>query len=349
MAYIGYALAGEGLEFGILGVLARVVPRWWIWAAFVPLIARGARTRDPADRPEALAWQLVLGLVLSVAHLVLWAGYRRAIGSTALPFGEDLTRLTVNFLVLNYITFLAIAGALQVRRLLSGIRSRERERARLALRNASLQARLAEARLQALASQLRPHFLFNALNAVSELVHQDPPEAERMIARLGDLLRLVLARTERHEVSLAEEMEVVDAYLAIERSRFRGRLETSIDLDAAALRVMVPTLSVQPLVENAVRHGVERDRGTGTVTLRARLENGCLCVAVMDDGQGPGGAVDDAGGRPSPSRATGDGIGLANTRARLGELYGDRASLELEPLPAGGTRAVLRVPLERDA
>ena len=300
---------------------------------------------------------------LSLAHLCLWAGYRRMIGAATVPFVEDLTRLSVNFLVLDYITFLAIAGTLQVRGLLGGIRARERERARLALRNASLQARLAEARLQALASQLRPHFLFNALNAVSELVHQDPAEAERMIARLGDLLRLVLARTERHEVSLAEELEIVDAYLAIERSRFRGRLETSIDVDRSAWDVRVPTLSVQPLVENAVRHGVERDGGAGMVLLRARVENGTLSVSVTDDGRGsatpselPRSGVtspspeeaDRSGGRRPEQReprAEREGIGLANTRSRLTELYGERASLELSALPEGGTRAVLRVPV----
>ena len=331
MAYIGYALSAGELEYGVTGVLARVVPRWWIWAAFVPIVSRHGRSSDLAEHPRALAGHLFLGLLLSGAHLALWAGYRQAMGIATVPFPEDLTRLTVNFLVLDYITFLAIAAVLQVRRLLGGIRARERERARLAVRNASLQARLAEARLRALASQLRPHFLFNALNAVSELVHEDPAEAERLIARLGDLLRLVLARSERHQVSLREEMEIVDAYLDIERSRFRGRLETAIDLEPEALSVLVPTLSVQPLVENAVRHGVERDRGAGRVTLRGWLENGTLRVAITDDG-------------PGPSRSDVDGIGLSNTRSRLSELYGERGSLEVRTRPEGGTRALLTIP-----
>ncbi len=331
MAYIGYALSAGELEYGVSGVLARVVPRWWIWAAFVPVISRHGRSSDLAERPRALAGHLLLGLLLSAAHLALWAGYRQAVGIAAAPFSEDLTRLTVNFLVLDYITFLAIAGVLQVRRLVGGIRARERERARLAVRNASLQTRLAEARLRALASQLRPHFLFNALNAVSELIHEDPAEAERLIARLGDLLRLVLARTERHQVSLREEMEIVDAYLDIERSRFRGRLETRIDMEPAALSVQVPTLSVQPLVENAVRHGVERDRGAGCVTLRGWLENGTLRVAITDDG-------------PGASASDGDGIGLSNTRSRLNELYGGRGSLDVHARPEGGTRALLTIP-----
>lgn len=335
-AYIGYALSEGGLELGVGGVLVRVVPRWWLWAAFTPVIAWTVRGRDHWSGARALAGRLVLpGIGLSLAHLALWALFRHAIDASQLAYLADFTRLAVNFLALDFVTFLAIAAVLRGRDLLQGIRERERERADLAVRNSNLQARLAEARLQALASQLRPHFLFNALNAVSELVHQDPAEAERLVARLGDLLRLVLDRTERHEVTLAEELEIVGAYLDIERSRFRGRLDAEIRVDPRALGALVPTLSIQPLVENAVRHGVERDRGAGRVTLRAGVEGAELRISVADDG--PGAERDSVR----------DGIGLANTRSRLAELYGPRGDLRLEPGPGGGAVAVLTLPLRR--
>lgn len=342
MAYVGYALAGgSGLEYGLVGVLIRILPRWWIWAALAPLIARSARLAGGGGRTGALALHLAEGVALAAVHILLWGVYRQAAGITDGPLLDDVSRLAVNFLVLNFVTFLAISGAFRVRELMGGARARERERARLAVRTSTLEARLAEARMRALAAQMRPHFLFNALNAISELVHEDPDEAERMIARLGDLLRLVLERTERHEVTLTEELEIVHAYLEIERRRFRGRLRIRVDVAEDALTARVPTLSVQPLVENAVRHGVNRSLGRGLVSLRAAVDGTSLQIEVCDDGPGPAG--------PFPEDAPADGVGLANTRSRLRQLYGDRACLRLEAPEGGGTRAILRIPTEAKA
>ncbi|NTX57676.1 sensor histidine kinase, partial [Myxococcus sp. CA039A] len=178
-----------------------------------------------------------------------------------------------------------------------------------------LQAQLAEARLQALASQLRPHFLFNALNAVASLVHADPDAAERMLARLGDLLRHSLESHARQEVTLREEQAALVPYLDIEQIRFGPRLEVSWRLAPDVLDARVPYLALQPLVENAIRHGLAPRAEPGRIEISAEREGDVLRLFVRDDGMGP-----PVGG---PSR--GGGVGLSNLRARLATLYGGRA------------------------
>jgi two-component system, LytTR family, sensor kinase len=191
-----------------------------------------------------------------------------------------------------------------------------------------------EARLRALRFQLEPHFLFNALNAVSTLVVEGRnAAATRMLARLGDFLRLTLDAADSAEVSIEEELEFVRRYLEIERVRFGDRLSVTIEASPEASRGLVPVLLLQPLVENAVRHGALRRDGGGSVSLTVSEEGGMLRVAVTDDG--PGFAGDPV------ERA---GVGLANTAARLAELYGDRARLSLDPSPEGGVVATVEIP-----
>ncbi|MFP2934867.1 sensor histidine kinase, partial [Pyxidicoccus sp. 3LG] len=199
-----------------------------------------------------------------------------------------------------------------------------------------LQAWLAEARLQGLAAQLRPHFLFNALNAVASLVHTNPDGAERMLARLGDLLRHSLESGERQEVTLREEQEALAPYLDIEQTRFGPRLKVEWSLAPDVLEARVPHLALQPLVENAIRHGLAPRAEPGRVRISAERDGGALRVRVQDDGMGlPGGSAPVRGG----------GVGLSNLRARLATLYGPRAVLELKPGTPRGAVAELRLPL----
>ena len=196
---------------------------------------------------------------------------------------------------------------------------------------------LTEARLQALRMQLNPHFLFNTLNAIATLVHRDPRAADEMIACLSDFLRLTLAAEARPENSLRAELEFARRYLDIEKVRFGERLAVIEDIAPATLDLAVPTLVLQPLLENAIRHGIERSERPGEIRLESRLVSAaCLQIVIADTGAGLEQDREEASPRP--------GVGLANTRARLRELYGDAASLELTPRPGGGVWAELRLP-----
>jgi len=206
-------------------------------------------------------------------------------------------------------------------------RAQERERRSLELAHS-----LAQARLSALRMQLQPHFLFNALNAISSLVHSNPEAADEMIANLSDFLRMTLELPDHPQVPLRRELEFLDRYLAIEQVRFGGRLRVTRDFPADTLDVPVPVLVLQPLVENAVRHGLQPRPGPGQLRISARRTGDVLEVAVVDDGVGIG-----VGMR--------EGIGLSNTRARLRELHGDGARLEIGPAPGQGTVVTLRVPI----
>jgi two-component system LytT family sensor kinase len=202
---------------------------------------------------------------------------------------------------------------------------------------AELRTRLARTQLQVLKGQIQPHFLFNILNTVAELVHTDPDVADRTLTRLGHLLRLSLDRHGRQLVSLAEEVELLRAYVEIEQVRFGDRLAVTWDVAPEALDAAVPTLLCQPVVENAIRHGLT-PRGGGRVTVRARREDEDLVVEVRDDGRGlpPGGVPVGPGVR--------EGVGVRNVRARLAQLYGDRAAFSLHNAPEGGAAAVVRLP-----
>jgi two-component sensor histidine kinase len=193
-----------------------------------------------------------------------------------------------------------------------------------------------EARLRALRYQLNPHFLFNTLNAISTLVvERRTGEATRMLARLSDFLRLTLESGDAQEVPLDDELEFALRYLEIERVRFGERLTVRVEVEPEARSALVPAMLLQPLVENAVKHAVAPREGGGTIALEARRAGGVLRLVVADDGPGLAG----------DAHADGRGIGLANTRERLRQLYGAAHRLTLEPAPAGGLRVVVELPL----
>ncbi|MDB4892990.1 MAG: histidine kinase internal region [Gemmatimonadetes bacterium] len=202
-----------------------------------------------------------------------------------------------------------------------------------------LRAELTQARLDALSGQLHPHFLFNALNAVSSLMHHDIAAADAMLARLGDLLRRTLRAGEHPEVTLREELDLLDDYLSIVGARFRDRLVVDVSADADTACAMVPHFVLQPLVENALEHGIAQRAGAGRLEVRASregIDGATLVLTVTDDGPGLT--------RSTPRARPQAGIGLANTRRRLAALYGDAHQLTLCDRPSGGLVARIELP-----
>ncbi|MDQ3323690.1 MAG: histidine kinase [Acidobacteriota bacterium] len=196
-------------------------------------------------------------------------------------------------------------------------------------------AQLARAHLQTLQMQLQPHFLFNTLNTISELVHRDPQAADRTIARLGDLLRLALETEHLPEVSLRQELEFLGKYLEIEKTRFHDRLTVDFAVEAETLDACLPSMILQPLLENALRHGIATRPGAGIIGIRAERFDGMLQLKISDNG---GGIADAGAGNLR------EGIGLSNTRARLRQLYGTRQTLILHNSESGGLEVILQIP-----
>lgn len=207
--------------------------------------------------------------------------------------------------------------------------ARERE-----LRQARLETSLAEAQLQNLRLQLEPHFLFNSLNAISAAIYENPRIADEMIGRLSELLRQLLRQDATQEVTLAREIELLELYTRIMEARLESRLTFSVDIEENARQVLVPQLILQPLVENAIRHGMNLVSMRFDISVKGRLEGGGLKLAVRDHGPG----------LPPPDRLT-RGIGLRNTAERLERLYGERQSVRIENADGGGTIVELCVPL----
>lgn len=336
-----------------------------VWALLTPLVFR-LTDRYPLDRDgfaRRLAVHLAIGLAVAVAVEALNISILRAVAVHAMsagvgpesagafpgrlgPFGTPQSEFGSLFARLRFLDdFLAYVAVLALgaaRHTLVRLREREREAAdlkaegaTLVAERAELEVQLADARLAALRMQLNPHFLFNTLHAISSLAEDDPAGVQRVVARLSALLRRTLDGTARQEVSLAEELSFLHDYLEIQRVRFGGGLQVVERVDPLARDALVPTLVLQPLVENAVEHGVGR-AGRGTITLSARLDGEHLVLGVQDDGPGLGASAAPAKGR--------GGIGLANTRARLEALYGDAARLDLTEPEAGGLLVAIALP-----
>ena len=201
------------------------------------------------------------------------------------------------------------------------------------LRASQLATRLTQAQLQALKSQLNPHFLFNALNTISSLMYTDTAAADAMMTRLSELLRLTLDNEGAQEVTLKEEMDLLERYIDIERIRFEERLRVRVDVEPSALEARLPNFSLQPLVENAIRHGIAVRPEGGSLEISAARSDGMLEITLRDDGPG----LTEKG----PRR---EGIGVANTRARLAQMYGSQHRFEMMNAPGGGLLVTIAVP-----
>jgi len=312
--------------------------RFGFWALATPLVFRLAR-RFPVERGRRVG-RILLHAGAAVAVAALARAWTVALGSALLPEpaggAADPVRevLRLHFLD-ELIVYSAVLAAGFARDYHLRLQARQREAARLETEAARLQTQLAEARLAALRMQLNPHFLFNALNGISALVERDPAEVRRLIARLGELLRYALEGPADEDVPLDEELGFLRRYLEIVRARFRGALEVEEVVDPAALPARVPSLILQPLVENAVEHGIARGGNGGRIEIRADRRGGRLLLSVRDTGP----PVERL-----PVPGEGGGVGLANTRARLQALYGADATLRLRRADGAGLVAEVELP-----
>ena len=330
----------NGLPLPPARALVPAVLEWAIWVPLTPVIMRLAR-RFPIAWPPR--WDAVgvhaLGIVAaSLARGLAYGGATFLVGrvNSSIPFFGYFWRVSLAWLPMAAVVWGAIlAGAFALD--YAG-RLRERE-----LRDAELREQLARAELGALRARLHPHFLFNALHSVSALVRGgESSAAVRVVAELSELLRDVLSRDAPDVVRLRDELAFVRRYLDIERVRFADRLRVEWHVDAAVMDAIVPSLLVQPLVENAMRHAVSVSWDAGLVRISAWQEGDALAIAVSDDGPGMPGVASGANGR-GPA-ANGAGVGLSDTRARLARLYGSASSLTLARGPLGGMTASVRLP-----
>jgi len=323
---------GEALPWPrLLGALAG----YWVTALFTPLVLDLVR-RLPLERrrwvrhlPALAACLCGLIAIDIVLTQTLRLGLSQLLGDPR--WVEPLTRARAwgmgVMTMLAYAEIAAVGHAIHYYR-----ESRGKD-----LRASRLEAQLAQAQLDVLKMQLQPHFLFNTLHAISSLMHRDVEAADRMITLLSDLLRQSLENVSAAVVPLKQELELLEKYLEIERTRFRDRLAVRIDVDPEALDAPVPNLILQPLVENAVRHGIARRSEAGLIEITACREGATLVLHVRDDGPGL---------RMVPEVALRRGVGLANTQARLRQTYGPGHGFELRNRAEGGLEVALRIPLE---
>jgi two-component system LytT family sensor kinase len=305
----------------------------WYILALLYFGAAFVSQRFPLERPfrfRNVAIHIGCSGLFSVTHLAAYVLVRAMVfPSDHFAFVESFNwwfarRFHGN--LIYYWTFVIAAHALHWYQ-----RLRERE-----LKAAELEARLAETKLAALKAQLEPHFLFNTLNTIAELVHDDPNAAEQTLTRLSDLLRLSLKASGEKQVSLQEEIAFVEPYLDIQRLRMGSRLAVCWEIDPNALPARVPNLLLQPIIENAIKHGIGPLPDGGTITVTARCDNGQLTIAVRDTG---------AGITSHPDGSVKEGVGLSNLKTRLNCLYGTRHQFSLRNLPQGGCELSVCLPL----
>lgn len=297
--------------------------QWYTWAALAPLVFQLGE-RFPIVTPlrlRSLGRQLLAsGGVTALAMLI---------GAIVSPgsFSEQLGQFIGKHFAIGLLTYWSLLAIQQALHYRSESDRRELEAGRLAIE-------LAQSRLQALKTQLQPHFLFNTLHAIVTLLEEDTASAEDMLLRLSELLRALLEEFDGQEITLRHELKLLDLYLGIQRKRFGDRLTTRMYIDPATLDCAVPSLLLQPIVENAIQHGIGRHAGADQVEIESRHEDGQLRIEVRNRNS----TLDNRSG------AAGHGIGLSNTRLRLQELYGDAAEVRLDMLWPQGVVCRIRMP-----
>jgi two-component system LytT family sensor kinase len=319
--------AGTGGDSGHWpDLLAYSLGAAWIWAALTPAVLRATRSASfsAGERTRSALTHALTGAAFVGLSLVLQAVLGRIINRNM--FGTGMLAYTVQSSLLAY----GILGvAAQASRYFTLFKTRQ-------VHASELEARLSKTHLQLLRTQLQPHFLFNTLNTVAELVHSDPNTADQMITRLGRLLRLSLDHAGHQVVPLRQEIEFLRMYVEIEKVRFQERLQIVWDLAADTLDAAVPTLLWHPVLENAIRHGVTPLPGRGRIVITSQQVDDDLVLEIRDNGRGlPNGEIQR------------EGVGLRNIRERVDQLYGSRARFTLAPAAGGGTVATLRIPFTR--
>jgi two-component system, LytTR family, sensor kinase len=331
---------GDKMDVQAGALLVLNLAYWYVPATLAAVIFRMDQGRfllDPQHWIRALALNALGAVSFSLAHAaamisvrwMLWpdAGKMAGIGWTT--FLQRIYLTNLDWALMTYSTIVGLGYALGY----------YREAQARAVKEAQLETQLAEARLKTLESELQPHFLFNTLHAISTLIHTNPDSADRMISRLSDLLRITFDRSGAARISLQEELEFLGKYLEIEQTRFQDRLSVRYDVDPDTLDAEVPRLILQPLVENAIKHGLSPRVGHGIIEIVSRRDDDRLWLEVRDNGVGLSGSA------RSQFRS---GVGLPNTRDRLECLYGEAQALEFSE-GNGGLTVRMRMPLQRSA
>lgn len=312
----GYALA----DSPTLALKTPIFLMYFVIFAARPIASSATKTAFVAAL-AVVEYAVLIAILISVGQLSLILSPVAASSAPAISFldeGAKLLLLAVGGSIATYATHWHERLATMYHR-----ESRDREQ---------LEVQLAQAQVQSLKLQLHPHFLFNTLNTITALISQDPQGAERMVSGLSDLLRLSLRNASEQEVPLDRELEILQHYLSIQEIRFADRLTVRYDIGADVRQALVPNLLLQPLVENAIRHGIAPRAAPGTIVVSAHRANDVLQLVVEDDGVGPGATSD------------GEGIGLRNTRARLERLYGSRHRMEFTGGRYGGFVVHMEIP-----
>jgi two-component system, LytTR family, sensor kinase len=325
----------DGIELGSLLVLNLTL--WYVPAALTgPIFRIAARFRLDAERwlrsiaihaLAAVGFSLVHGAAMLAIRLILWPDMREMPSAQMISYAQDQYLRNLDWSLMTYAAVVGLSYALGY----------YRESQARALKEAYLETSLMEARLKTLEAELHPHFLFNTLHAISTLVHTDPESADRMISRLSDLLRLTFDRSGAAGVPLKEELEFLQKYLEIEQIRFQDRLAVKFEIDPETLDTDVPRMILQPLVENAIKHGIGPRSGQGLIQISTRRENDKIWIEVRDNGVGLS--------KNARARFT-NGVGLSNTRARLECLYGADQRLDFAE-GQGGLAVQMLIPSAR--
>jgi hypothetical protein len=307
--------------------------RWLAWVPLAPLVFRLA-DRFPVDSPLRLRF-LGLHLAASVAVTAFSVAAGALLSHWLLPdrppFEEQLRHFAGKYALIDFLAYWMLVSIRQTVHFYREKNRRELESSRLA-------TELAQSRLQVLKMQLQPHFLFNTLHTIGTLIDEDPAAAEEMLLRLSELLRAFLEDYRGQEIPLGHELELVDLYLGIQRTRFKDRLTTRIHAAPDTLDCAVPSLILQPLAENAIQHGIGRNVGEDCIEIHSRIEGEQLCLEVRNRNS----ALERI--------STGTyrrGIGLSNSRLRLKELYGDAAQIQLAATAPHGVVCRVRLPVRR--
>jgi sensor histidine kinase YesM len=324
----------EGSPISIWVAISSAMPNWYIFA-FLSLPLTWLFRRFPIRRDNWLVpvlLYLIVSAIFSVVHTMLSHVLQPARYPISFLASATLKYHLIAHYGFNVLVFACILGS----NLVVGYNRKLRERE---LQTSQLETRLAQSQLEVLRNQIQPHFLFNALHSIAALMYERVESAHDMIVHLSDLLRLSLDSSGRQQVTLEEDLSFLRHYIDIQQMRFGDRLKFSVDIQPATQHALVPTFFLQPLIENAIQHGIAPYDIDGTINIRSRISNDKLSIQIRDNGPGIDGDLESA---------EGSGVGISNSRERLRQLYGDDQSIIFENGNDGGLIINIEMPLRID-
>lgn len=342
LAYARYSLLTGDLKGGFVPEVLGWLTCYYPWLFFSPLIFR-LEHRFPLGKEK---WPRHLAILAPAGFVASYAAYELTIFLSAILHSIFRDPVLVpnhwwafprrEFGLEQALYWFTVGAACMIRNLIE-LREQERLAVQLALEKSQLENTLRQAELETLRMRLNPHFLFNCLQNIATLSQQDGKTAGQMLTRLGDLLRIALRRDAQPETTLEEEVALTQAYISIEQMRFRDRLSVLLDIASGTEKALVPVFLLQPLVENAIRHGLQGQQKTGAIWVRSTQDRGQLVLTVRDNGSGIS---------PEKLATLEMGIGLSSTCERLARMYPDRHAFRMRRLPEGGTEVSIALPLE---